>query len=101
MLTIFNPGIDAEGEEIVHQFGVLQDHPREAVYNLCGNHDRGMWRTHYLVKWSVPKSHVLTFTEGSDEVRVRCYMHTDEFRTQGWYTDDEQVLKLSQSFAAG
>ena len=222
MLTIFNPGIDAEGEEIVHQFGVLQDHPREAVYNLCGNHDRsapyeppamwwkrwvdplgentaesgvdasrrpypidgtwerysfrvgnilflvmsdvneptqekgrgelggnpggvvtgetfrwwkemvlanpdsiiitahhyvlkettvasglwegmrrddrGMWRTHYHVKWSVPKSRVLTFTEGSDEVRVRCYMHTDEFRTQGWYADDEQVLKLSQPF---
>ena len=63
--------------------------------------DRGMWRTHYHVKWSVPKSRVLTFTEGSDEVRVRCYMHTDEFRTQGWYADDEQVLKLSQPFTPG
>ncbi len=31
---------DAEGEEIVRQFGVLAKHPREAVYNVCGNHDR-------------------------------------------------------------
>ena len=30
---------NAAGEEIVREFGVLQDHPREAVYNLCGNHD--------------------------------------------------------------
>ncbi len=57
--------------------------------------------TRYHVKWSVPKSRVLTFTEDSDEVQVRCYMHTDEFRTQGWYADDEQVLKLSQPFTAG
>jgi hypothetical protein len=44
---------DEEGEEIVRQFGVLEDHPREAVYSLCGNHDRNApyeetarwWRT--------------------------------------------------------
>jgi hypothetical protein len=31
---------DAEGEEIVRQFGVLEEHPREAIYSVCGNHDR-------------------------------------------------------------
>ncbi|MHC4883781.1 MAG: hypothetical protein ACYTGH_01705, partial [Planctomycetota bacterium] len=31
---------DEEGRELVRQFGALQKHPREAVYSLCGNHDR-------------------------------------------------------------
>jgi len=31
---------DAEGEEVVRQFSVLEKHPREAVYTVCGNHDR-------------------------------------------------------------
>ncbi|OPZ20948.1 MAG: hypothetical protein BWZ10_00576 [candidate division BRC1 bacterium ADurb.BinA364] len=31
---------DAEGEEVVRQFGALERHRREACYNVCGNHDR-------------------------------------------------------------
>jgi hypothetical protein len=31
---------DPEGEEVVRQFGVLTQHRREAIYNVCGNHDR-------------------------------------------------------------
>ena len=31
---------EEEGEEIVRQFGALSKHPREAIYTLCGNHDR-------------------------------------------------------------
>jgi Calcineurin-like phosphoesterase len=31
---------DAEGEEIVRQFGVLERHRREQIYDLSGNHDR-------------------------------------------------------------
>ena len=31
---------DDEGMEIVRQFGALKQHPREAIYNICGNHDR-------------------------------------------------------------
>jgi hypothetical protein len=31
---------DEEGEEIVRQFGALTRHPREAIYTICGNHDR-------------------------------------------------------------
>jgi hypothetical protein len=47
---------------------------------------------------SVPKSRLLTFTEGSDRVRVQCYMHTGEFLPQGWYPEAERVLRLSQPF---
>lgn len=32
---------DDEGAEIVRQFGALRNHPREAIYSVCGNHDRG------------------------------------------------------------
>ncbi len=31
---------DEEGEEIVRQFSVMQQHRREDIYDLCGNHDR-------------------------------------------------------------
>lgn len=31
---------DEEGREVIAQYSVLKDHPREAVYDLCGNHDR-------------------------------------------------------------
>src|SRR4051812_30610699 len=31
---------DAEGQEIVSQFSVLQQHRREQIYDLSGNHDR-------------------------------------------------------------
>jgi len=31
---------DAEGEDIVHQFGALKKHRREQIYDLSGNHDR-------------------------------------------------------------
>ncbi len=31
---------DDEGREVVRQYAVLRNHPREAVYDICGNHDR-------------------------------------------------------------
>jgi len=31
---------DEEGEDVVRQFGALKEHPREAIYSVCGNHDR-------------------------------------------------------------
>jgi len=34
------PPEDAEGRELVRQFGVLETHRREDVYSVCGNHDR-------------------------------------------------------------
>lgn len=54
--------------------------------------------TRYHVKYSVPKSRVLTFEEGSRDVRVRCYLHSNEFYPQGWYDAAERWVKLDRPF---
>jgi len=43
-------------------------------------------------------SRLLTFTDGSDEVRVQCFLHTSDFAPQGWYEPVEKTLKLSKPF---
>ncbi|HOT37749.1 MAG TPA: hypothetical protein PLT86_13895 [Candidatus Latescibacteria bacterium] len=48
-----------------------------------------------------PKSRLFTFKEGSDEVRVRCYLHTDEFLPQGWYGRAERRLRVGSGFVSG
>ena len=53
----------------------------------------------YHSQVNVPKSRLFTFAEGSDEVRVQCYMHSGEFLPQGWYGAAEQVLKLTRPFS--
>lgn len=45
-----------------------------------------------------PMSRVLTFTPGSNEVVVRCYMHTEEYKPLGWYDKVEKKLKLTKAF---
>jgi hypothetical protein len=47
-----------------------------------------------------PLSRVLEFTDGSDEVRVRCYLHTSQIAPQGWYPSVERTLKLRHAFRA-
>lgn len=49
-------------------------------------------------KRSTPMSRLFTFTEGSDQVRVQCYLHTSQYRPQGWYESAERTLKLSRPF---
>ena len=100
--------------------GYLSEHPRATDLWLgghththpddtCGgkSHIETRWGTHFinvacLTRYhgltSVPKSRVLTFTEGIAEVRVRCYMHTAEFLPQGWYAAAERTLPLSRPF---
>jgi hypothetical protein len=46
----------------------------------------------------VPRSWLLTFTDGSDEVSARCYLHTSEYAPQGWYDKFDRVIKLSKAF---
>jgi hypothetical protein len=46
----------------------------------------------------VPRSWLLTFTEGSDEVRAQCYLHSNEYASQGWYAKVERVVRLSKPF---
>lgn len=48
---------------------------------------------------NVPKSRLFTFTEGSDEVVVQCYMHSDEFMSEGWYEEAERKLRLTRPFS--
>ena len=46
----------------------------------------------------VPRSWLLTFTDGSNEVTARCYLHGNEFAPQGWYVKSDRVIKLSKPF---
>ena len=82
--------------------------------------DRFNGRSHIETKWGVnfvnvaaltrwhmdrnrtgyPMSRVLEFTDGSDEVRVRCYLHTSQVSPRGWYDRAERTLKLRHAFQA-
>lgn len=46
---------------------------------------------------NVPMSRVLMFQ--GDELRVRCYLHSDHYAPQGWYAKAERRLKLARAFA--
>jgi hypothetical protein len=45
-----------------------------------------------------PRSWVFTFTDGSDQVTVRCYLHSDDFAEQGWYPIADRETQLSKPF---
>jgi hypothetical protein len=78
--------------------------------------DRAGGRSHIEQKWGVnfanisaitrchghrhstPMSRLFTFTEGSDQVRVQCYLHTSQYHPQGWYENAERRLTLSKPF---
>ena len=47
---------------------------------------------------NVPMSRLLTFTDGSDKVRVQCYLHTSQHAPQGWYAKAERTLELTKPF---
>jgi hypothetical protein len=73
------------------------------------SHIETKWGTHFLNVCALtryhgrdrsrPMSRVLSFTPGSDEVRVRCYLHTSEYKPEGWYDAVERTLKLPRPFA--
>ena len=54
-------------------------------------------------------SRVLAFENGSDEVRVRCYLHSESIpgvfsrfhAPPGWYPRAERTLKLARPFERG
>lgn len=102
--------------------GYLAEHPG-AIDLWLGGHthtypdDRTGGRSHVETKWDThfvnvaaltryhgkdtllrPMSRVLTFTQGSDQVRVQCYLHTSDYAPQGWYPPARRVLKLSKPF---
>jgi len=71
-------------------------------------------RTHIERRWEVnflncgaltlyhggvaPMSRLLTFVDGSDEVRVQCFLHTSDFAPEGWYGPAERTVNLSKPF---
>jgi hypothetical protein len=55
-------------------------------------------RFHGTPQNQVPRSWLFTFTEGSDQVTARCYLHGNEFAPQGWYAKSDRVIKLSNPF---
>ena len=58
----------------------------------------GLTRYHSAPGTGVPKSWLLTFTDGSSEVTARCYLHSDEYAPEGWYPKSDRVIKLSKPF---
>ena len=100
--------------------GYLAEHPGAVDIWLGGHththpddtaggksHVETKWGTHFvncgeLSQWhgsaNTPKSRLFTFTEGSDQVRVRCYLHTDQHAPRGWYDKAERMLTLTQAF---
>jgi hypothetical protein len=53
---------------------------------------------HHAKKTTIPMSRLLTFTEGSDRVRVQCYLHTSDYAPQGWYAPAERVVQIGKPF---
>lgn len=49
-------------------------------------------------KTTLPMSRLLTFTEGSTDVRVQCYLHTSQHAKQGWYQPAERTVKIRRPF---
>jgi len=100
--------------------GYLAEHPG-AIDIWLGGHthtnpdDRAGGRSHIETRWgvhfvnvaaltrrhgplSVPMSRLLVFTDGGDQVLVKCYLHTSDYKAQGWYAPAERALRLSRPF---
>lgn len=70
------------------------------------SHIETKWGVHFInvgqltqyhgLESATPMSRVLTFS--GDEVRVRCYLHTNEYATMGWYPKSERILRLAKAF---
>ena len=46
----------------------------------------------------VPRSWLLTFTDGSDEVKAQCYLHGDSYAAQGWYDKVGRTIRVAKPF---
>ena len=56
-----------------------------------------------LTRWFVhphamPHSRLFTFTDGSDSAEIECYMHSDEYRDQGFYPEKQRQIQLTKPF---
>jgi len=53
---------------------------------------------HFVQPHAMPHSRLFTFKDGSDNVVIDCYMHTDEFREQGFYAEKQRHVNLTKPF---
>jgi hypothetical protein len=58
----------------------------------------GLTLYHTVPGTGVPRSWLLTFTEGSDAVTAHCYLHSNDYAPQGWYQKNDRTIKLSKPF---
>lgn len=58
----------------------------------------GQLTRYHVYGSSLPMSRVLTFTRGSRNVRVRYYLHTSEYKPQGWYEKKDRVISINRCF---
>lgn len=85
--------------------GHTHAHPDDTTGNK--SHIETRWGTHFVNISALTRHHAgklpisrrFTFTPGSDQVQVRCYLHTDEHAPQGWYKSAERTLQLPRAFA--
>ena len=55
---------------------------------------------YHVSETSVPMSRLLTFTQGSNEVLVQCYLHSSDYAPRDWYPKVERRIRLSRPFRA-
>ncbi len=53
---------------------------------------------HFVSDHAMPMSRLLTFENGSERLRVQCYMHTGEYRSPGFYRERERTVILTKPF---
>ena len=53
----------------------------------------------YHGKRNISMSRLLTFTEGTSEVNIRCYLHMSDYAAQGWYDSAERTAPLRKAFS--
>ncbi len=46
----------------------------------------------------IPRSWLLTLSDGSDELTSQCYLHTSDYAPQGWFPKFDRKIKLSKPF---
>jgi len=54
--------------------------------------------TKYHGNTCMPMSRLFTFRKGSDVVEVKCYLHTSDHASQGWYAPAKRCLKMRYPF---
>ncbi|NOZ21509.1 MAG: hypothetical protein GXP25_10525 [Planctomycetes bacterium] len=55
-------------------------------------------RHHGQKRHMVPMSRLLTFTDGSADVRIQCHLHTSHHAPQGWYAPAERTVRMGKAF---